>query len=86
MTIEDLDGLDLPDDVPAGTPAMLRVRTAARALDVSDDTVYRLIQRGDLAAVRIGSGARAPLRVPLASVLAVLRPAARPATIEENLR
>ena len=44
-------------------PKLLRVPEVARRLDVCRDTVYWLIARGDIPAVRLG-GSRSALRVP----------------------
>lgn len=48
---------------PTG-PDYLTARQVARALDVSDDTVYRMAQSGELPNYRVGNG-RGRLRFPL---------------------
>jgi excisionase family DNA binding protein len=45
------------------TPELLTIDEAAHALRQSRETVYRKIRSGELPAVRIGSGPRAPIRV-----------------------
>ena len=45
------------------TPALLLPAEAARLLRVTRATVYRLVERGDLRAVRIGDGPSARLRI-----------------------
>ena len=40
---------------------LLRVEVAAERLAVSRATLYRLIQRGELPTIRIGSAVRAPV-------------------------
>lgn len=56
-------------------PAYLTVAQAAEALQLSPDTVRRLIAAGDLKAFRIGPrGRRRPIRVDGASLAALLDP------------
>ena len=42
---------------------LLRLREVARRLDVCEETARRLVARGELPAVRLGAGPRAPIRV-----------------------
>jgi excisionase family DNA binding protein len=44
-------------------PRLLKVSETAERMSVSPWTVYRMISRGDLPAIRLGSGPCAPLRV-----------------------
>lgn len=62
----------------------LELVTVARAgliLDVHPDTVRRMVTRGDLEAVRLGTGLRAPIRIPMSSIRAALHPLATVGTI-----
>ena len=59
------------------TPALLLPAEAARLLRVTRATVYRLIERGDLRAVRIGDGPSARLRVPRDELERLLQPEAK---------
>ena len=43
-------------------PIMLRPREVAELLSLSRSEVYRLIERGEIPAVRIGSSVRVPRR------------------------
>jgi excisionase family DNA binding protein len=45
------------------TPELLTIDEAAHALRQSRETVYRRIRSGELPAVRIGCGPRAPIRI-----------------------
>ena len=42
----------------------LKIPEVARRLDVSEKTVRRRIRTGEIAAVRLGDGSTAPLRIP----------------------
>jgi excisionase family DNA binding protein len=50
--------------VESDTPKLLRVDQVARRLGCSQQTVRRRISTGELAAVRLGNGPKAPVRVP----------------------
>jgi excisionase family DNA binding protein len=49
--------------MPAGAPKLLKVGQVAERLQISPWSVYRLVARGDLPAVKVGTGPRAPIRV-----------------------
>lgn len=49
---------DAQQDVPPKLGRFMTVAEVARALRVSNMTVYRIIKAGDLAAVRVGRGYR----------------------------
>jgi excisionase family DNA binding protein len=49
--------------MPTGPPKLLKVDQVAERLQVSPWSVYRLVARGDLPAVKLGTGPRAPIRV-----------------------
>jgi excisionase family DNA binding protein len=57
---------------------LMSVREAADLLSVDPSTIYRYIRDGELAAVRVGTGAHAPIRIPAASLLRHLHPTAVP--------
>lgn len=57
----------------AAVDQYLSVSRAASLLDCSTKTIRRMITNGDLTAVRMGSGVRAAIRIPAASVNAALR-------------
>lgn len=58
----------MPTAVP--TSHALTVAATARALSLSEKSVYRAIARGDLAAVRIGRA----IRIPKAELARLLEP------------
>ncbi|HUO70725.1 MAG TPA: helix-turn-helix domain-containing protein [Solirubrobacteraceae bacterium] len=45
-------------DATPGTSPLLRPTEAARRLSVSRSTIYRMVNRGELPALRIGGGLR----------------------------
>jgi excisionase family DNA binding protein len=45
-------------------PRLLRVDEVAARLDCNPETVRRMARRGELPALRLGSGTRSPLRIP----------------------
>jgi excisionase family DNA binding protein len=49
--------------VESDKPKLLRVDQVARRLGVSSQTVRRRISSGDLPALKLGSGPKAPIRV-----------------------
>jgi excisionase family DNA binding protein len=49
--------------MPTGPPKLLKVDQVAERLQVSPWSVYRLVARGDLPAVKLGTGPRVPIRV-----------------------
>jgi len=53
---------------------LLKVSDVAERLQVSQWSVYRRIAGGELAALRIGSGPRAPLRIEADALDALLQP------------
>lgn len=53
---------------------LLTVKECARVLCYSPRSVYRLVERGELPAVRIGSGPKAAIRVLPEDLAAVTRP------------
>jgi excisionase family DNA binding protein len=53
------------------TPALLTVPEAAKLAAVSRVHVYRLVSRGEIEALRVGSGT-GPIRIPRASFLSWL--------------
>jgi excisionase family DNA binding protein len=52
----------------AETPELLKVDEAAARCRVSRPTMYRLIERGVVPAVRVGEGGAGPVRVPAAEL------------------
>lgn len=48
----------------AQAPALLTIRETAALLRLSEKTVRRRIRTGEIAAVRLGDGSTAPLRIP----------------------
>jgi excisionase family DNA binding protein len=48
---------------------------AADLLRLSRETVYRLVRRGDLRAIRVGNGPNASLRIHPDDLVALIRPA-----------
>jgi excisionase family DNA binding protein len=61
-----------------GHPRLLTVREVALALRQSERTVRDKIAAGDLAAVRIGSGPRAPIRVDAGELERFIQPERNP--------
>ena len=49
--------------VMTDAPALLSVRATAEALSVSVNTVYRMIERGELPVIRVGFGPKATIRI-----------------------
>jgi excisionase family DNA binding protein len=49
--------------VESDKPKLLRVDQVARRLGCSQQTVYRRVSTGQLRALRLGSGKKAPIRV-----------------------
>jgi len=47
--------------IPTDQELLLRIDAAAARLAISRATLYRMIQRGELATVRIGSAVRVPV-------------------------
>ena len=45
-------------------PVLFKAREVAEALRVSRDAVYRRIDAGEIAALRIGTGPKAHMRIP----------------------
>jgi excisionase family DNA binding protein len=45
-------------------PAWLTIQEVADTMGVCTETVYRMVGRGDLAAVRLGRGPRPRIRIP----------------------
>ncbi len=54
---------DRVDSQGGATGQTLTVSEVARALALSEDTVRRRVQSGELPSIRIGSGPRAPIRI-----------------------
>jgi excisionase family DNA binding protein len=55
-------------------PALFRANEVAEALRVTRGSVYRKIEAGELGAVRLGSGPKAPLRIPSLEIARFLFP------------
>ena len=53
--------------IPRGS--LLTVDEAAKLLDLSRVTVYRRVERGELEAVHLGDGPKAPIRIPVDAVV-----------------
>jgi excisionase family DNA binding protein len=49
--------------MPSDVQKLLKPAQVAERLQVSPWSVYRLVARGDLPAVKLGAGPRAPIRV-----------------------
>lgn len=69
---------------PPAVPEVFTVAETAEMLHSSVDTIRRMIARGDLVAVRLGTGLRPPIRVPLDSIRAALRPMTTVATFRDG--
>jgi excisionase family DNA binding protein len=52
--------------------ALLTVEEAAQMLRLSRKTTYRRIETGELEAVHLGSGPKAPIRVPVDAIVAYM--------------
>jgi excisionase family DNA binding protein len=64
------DRLELADAVPG--PKAYRIRQAAQLLSLPYSTLYDLVRRGEIAAVRIGTGRRKITLIPSAAIDALL--------------
>lgn len=62
------------------------IREASRIAGVSPDTIRRLIFKGELRADRIGKGPRAPIRIPVDALNAVIHPIPTVGTIRDGLQ
>lgn len=52
--------------------SLLTVDETAKLLDLSRVTVYRRVERGELEAVHLGDGPKAPIRIPADSLATYL--------------
>jgi excisionase family DNA binding protein len=53
-------------------PGWLTIQEVAETMGVCTETVYRMVGRGDLAAVRLGRGPRPRIRIPRENLSALV--------------